>query len=451
MMETSLPLATITPSQFITLKKINRLNHCRLLHTLHLRVAVLDSPAAKADDESPVIATLIVPKNMETDWNFCTESGHKCLLFKFGNLSRLILIGNTPPPDQELDEYKPPPEIDTEEREMVKDKLKPLIRALHPKVSFNHGLLPEPLFLIYEDNVVYRVTIAKFTGAIVGEFLVEDVELVGDHQLRRRLRFKRTPSLIQSEVILHPLSHVVITTPRDLESLRNNETVTFEPNTRVFVQQYLNAMVSGLSVIASYLDRYRNPLALCLGIGGGVLLNFMLTEMRYHVTGVEADPMVLDAAKRHFGFNRSGPIQVFYPIIEDAIEYVRKSQLNKQKFQVVFVDLDASEINDEFRAPPPEFFKKIVLRGLRFLVARNGVLIMNVVPLNRLLYASMIQELKELFHKVYEINLENEDNFVVIATATPVASSNVDDSDNNFLKKLKSLIPRTYMNSIVEL
>ncbi|KAL4576758.1 hypothetical protein LXL04_012857 [Taraxacum kok-saghyz] len=451
MMETSLPFDAITPSQFITFEDLNPLNHCRLLHTLQLRVAVLDSPTAKSDDESPVIATMIVPENMETDWNFCTESGHINLLFKFENISRLILIGNTPPPDQELDDYRRPPDFDPEEREMVKDELKPLIRVLHPKVSFNHGLLPEPLFVIYDDNVAYRVTIAKFTGPIVGEFLVEDVELVGNQQLRRRMRFKRTPNLIQSEVILHPFSLFDITTPRDLESLRNNKNVTFEINTRLFVHQYLIAMVSGLSVISSYLNKHLSQMTLCLGIGGGVLLNFLLTQMGSHLTGVEADPMVLEAARRHFGFNKSGPMEVFYPIVGDAIEYIQRFPRNKHRFQVVFVDLDASEANNEFRAPPPEFVKKSVLQGLRFLVSENGVLIMNVVPLNEVLYVAMIEELKEIFHKVYEIDLENEENFVVIATPSADSSSNVDDRDNKFLKKLRSVIPGTYLNSIVEL
>ncbi|XP_052624733.1 uncharacterized protein LOC111880892 [Lactuca sativa] len=316
---------TITPSQFITFTMPNPLNHRRLLHALVIRVAVLDSPIATADDEVPLIAAMIVPNHRETDWNFCTESGHLQLLYDSHNVSRLILIGNNPPPNPEPSIYIRPQVTGPLEKQRLENELKPLLMALHPKVSF-HRRLPETIILTYEDDVVYRVTIAKFVGPVVGEFVVEDVEMEGNRDrskmLRRRLRFKRMPNLIQSQVPLIPvISDNEATTHVDLESLRKIVNAKFDVDTSVLVHPYLTPMVAGLFLIASHLNEQIQqgftPSALCLGIGGGVLLSFMKTQLGFDVVGVEADKVVLTAATKHFGFNKSGSIRL---IVGDAIE-----------------------------------------------------------------------------------------------------------------------------------
>ncbi|KAI3520367.1 hypothetical protein L1887_09752 [Cichorium endivia] len=457
---------TITPSQFITFTMPNPLNHRRLLHALVLRVAVLDSPIAIADDESPVIAAMIVPNHRETDWNFCTQSGHLQLLYDFHNVSRLILIGNNPPPNPESSIYIRPPVTDPFKKARLENELKPLLMALHPKVSF-HSRLPETLFLTYEDDVVYRVTVAKLVGPIVGEFIIEDVELKGNSDrskmLRRRLRFKRMPNLIQSQAPLIPIfGDDEATTQTDLESLRRMVNAKFEADTTVLVHQYMTPMVAGISLIVSHLDERiqlgYTPRALCLGVGGGVLLSFLNTQLGFEVTGVEADKVVLTAATHHFGLNRSGTIRL---IVGDAIEVIQNfppqntrgntdaSKVNNDaKFDVVMVDLDSSEAQNGISAPPPKFVKKPVFRNARSLLGDHGVLIINVVPLNELFYKTLVNELKDIFHKVYGIDVGNQGNFVVMATVSPTSSN---DHDNDFLKKLRSVIPGTYMDSIVEL
>ncbi|KAL7614223.1 hypothetical protein Lser_V15G08216 [Lactuca serriola] len=447
----------ITQSQFITFTMINPLNHRQLLPALVLRLAVLDSPTAKADDDSPIIVAMIVPKNRETDWNFCTKSGHIQLLLRSHNISRLILIGNNPPRNPGLAIYKRPPTTDTLEEQRLVNELKPLLMSLHPKMSFNRGL-PETLFFTYKDDLAYRVTVAKVKGHIVGEFLVEDVELVGgsdrNKELRRRLRFKRMPTLIQSQALLVPLiDYNEATTQTDLESLMKMEGAKFEVDTRVLVQQYVIHMVAGLFLIVSHLkERYEQgffPRALCLGIGGGVLLSFLNTQMGLHVTGVESDVSVLIAATEHFGFNKSLAIRV---IVADAMEVIQNFlPLNPggkmdDKFDVIMVDLDSSDAKNGFCAPPPEFVKKSVFEDLRSLLDDHGALIINVVPLNELFFTTLVKELGEIFHNVYKIDTGNQENFVVIAIFSPSSSGDDDDDNNNniFLERLKSTIPGTY-------
>ncbi|KAL4576762.1 hypothetical protein LXL04_012861 [Taraxacum kok-saghyz] len=445
-------LEAITPSQFITFTMQNTLKNRLHLCSPLLRIAVLDSPLHSAD-KSPVISAMIVPKDRETDWNFCTKSGHMQLLFKFhGLISRLILIGNIPPVRGPF-AYKRPSVTDRTNQEILENELKPLLLSLHPKSSSlcDNGL-PGTLFLKDDDDVAYRVTVDEIRGPIVGEILVEDIQLLGyddrNKQLRRRLRFQRMPQVLQSQAILVAITgNNEATTPTDLESLRKIESVRFEANTQILVHPYLIPMVWGLAKVASHLDMLLKPRALCLGVGGGVLLNFLDTEMGFEVTGVESDRVVLDVATEYFGLNKTGSIRL---VVGDAIFMIENVLPNypPARFDVVFVDLDSSEAENGFCAPPPEFIKKPVFEGLRSAIDDGGVVIMNEAHLNQVLYATMVKELKEIFHKVFLVYVEDIENRVVIATVSPPSPVGI---GNVFLMKLKSKFRNTYISSIDEL
>ncbi|XP_062000634.1 uncharacterized protein LOC133717897 [Rosa rugosa] len=85
--------------------------------------------------------------------------------------------------------------------------LKPLFLALSPKSKscFKHGI-PEIPILSYQDNLISSLVLEKCVGCLVGEMVVEDVEIdsggeVSTREFRRRLRFRRMPNLIQTEVL----------------------------------------------------------------------------------------------------------------------------------------------------------------------------------------------------------------------------------------------------------
>ncbi|KAI3520374.1 hypothetical protein L1887_09760 [Cichorium endivia] len=459
---------TLKPSRFITFTIPNTLIHRCYLHTPRIRVAVLDSPIAVDDNGVPNVAAMIVPEQRETDWKFCTESGQLQILLNFPGLSRLILIGNDLALNPQPCIYIRPPVTDAVDRKKLEIELKSVVTALTPKVCFENGM-PNTVFLIFEDNVLYRANIARFCGAFVGEFVVEDVELgsngESNKKLRRRLRFKRMPNLIQSEVALIPvLDDGESNTELDLKSLRKLKNVKFEVDTTVLVHPYLTHMVSGLSLIASHLnERIQQgftPRALCLGVGGGALLSFLNTRMEFEVVGVEADQAVLIAADEYFGLNDGKSVQL---IVGDAIDVIQNlaSQQTKgdaddsnsqvkidgldAKFDVVMVDLDSSEAQNGISAPPPEFVKKSIIHAARSLLDDHGVFIINVIPLDEEFYMTLIQELKDAFHKVFETDVDDEDNFVLMATVSPPSSN---DHDNAFLEKFRSVIPGDYKESL---
>ncbi|KAK4279566.1 hypothetical protein QN277_011327 [Acacia crassicarpa] len=441
-----------------------------------LRVAVLDSPVPTSD--SPLVAAMFVPEARETDWIFSTEWGHFQLLFSSPGVSRLILMGNQFNEDESSPTIYHRRLVSSPRRKELEVCSKPLFLALSPRSLFKNGI-PEVPILIYEDNLVSSVVIHKCAGCLVGEMLVEDVEIETKsradgcckREFRRRLRFKRMPNLIQTEILIVPG-----TEDFHLSSLGIGE-VEFMPDLRVLVHPYLAPMVASLSLISDYIESriqlgFR-PKALCLGVGGGALHSFLRNRLDFEVMGVDADKEVLRVAKRYFGLEDS---EFMHVVIGDAIKFVKKlsPQANwhpmcssatcehkghchfpdgedvNHKFDVIMVDLDASDVRSGTSAPPLEFVEKHVLLAAKSLLSELGILSINVISPSRSFYSKLERHFQEDFAQLYKIDVGNGENFVVIASASPRVSS-IGDHNNSFFMRLKSVIPEAYMNSITKI
>jgi hypothetical protein len=70
-----------------------------------------------------------------------------------------------------------------------------------------------------------------------------------------------------------------------------------------------------------------------------------------------------------------------------------------------------------------------------------------VIPPTRLFYDTLIHEFQEIFHELYEIDVGNGENFVLIAKVSPV-SSPLSECENSFLQKLRIAILGRYLDSI---
>ncbi|CAN1142634.1 eEF1A lysine and N-terminal methyltransferase [Linum perenne] len=445
---------SIAPSRFLTFT-IPRPD----LRTRLLRIAVLDSPFPQigGSSSSQQVAALFVPLNRESDWVFSTESGHLQLLLSFPGVSRLVMIGRNPAdePDLSTDETTQ----GTQFLETLRSFLKPLLEALSPNTSEN-GFADVPIWE-YVDNVIRRKVWERRVGELTGEMLVEDVELEMDNndnsldenggrssEFRRRLRFKRMPNLVQTEI---RLNHGVF-----------GEDVKFKPEIGVLVQPYLVAMVASLSLILDCMEfRIRNgvkPKALCLGVGGGALPSFLRSQLGFQVCGVEMDEEVLRVAKQYFGLDNS-EVNVH---IGNALDFVDKlagqglgSNVSKEdcwcsiesSFDVIMVDLDSSDARNGISAPPVEFIDRHSVSAARAIIADSGIMVVNVVPSIRLSYDHLIEQCRGMFSELYEIDVGNGENFILIAKKSPV-SSTASDCRNNFSEKLKGLISGKYLDSI---
>ncbi|CAK8571158.1 unnamed protein product [Lathyrus sativus] len=454
---------TLTPSRFIS---ITIPNPSSSYHSL-LRVAVLDSPLQPTHE--PRIAAMLVPQGRETDWIFSTKSGHLQLLFTSPLISRFILIGNQPHSDSDSSNhiYHRPLNCSLHHQGFDFEVWsKPLLLALSPKSLFKNGI-PDIPILSYQDNLLSSVTIHQCISSHVGEMLIEDVEIdtqseTQNHdcfrrEFRRRLRFKRMPNLIQTEVLIVPES--------DLSSKSLCvENAKFMLDLRVLVHPYLAPMVASLSIINQSIDgRIRNglrPKALCLGVGGGALLSFLAIQLGFEVIGVDSDKEVLKVAKNYFGLEES---EFIHLILGDAVKYMKKlayqadSELYgfdhlvngevAHKFDAIMVDLDSSDIRDGISSPPLEFVRKNVLLAAKLVLSELGILVVNVISPSKSFYDNLVNHFQKVFHDLYKIDVGNGENFMLIATVSPQVFS-VEDCSSPFLLQLKSVIPITYINSI---
>ncbi|KAL2249336.1 UNVERIFIED_CONTAM: hypothetical protein Sindi_2407300 [Sesamum indicum] len=425
---------TIVPSRYITFI---------LPDSHHLHIAVLDSPASSA--AGAFTAAMWIPPGRESDWIFSTFSGHLQLLLSSPTtepLSRLILVGNSPSHPQPTS-YNSTlhPSYST----ALQQNLAPLLSALTPKSAFlGDGERPEVPLLSYEDEVVKSSVLEVCQGPCVGEMLIENVELENDgfKEFRRRLRFKRMPNFVQSQIRIRP---------KDESCLENLDTMEFELDKGVLVQPYLSPMVAGISVISQFLegqlwDGFR-PKALCLGVGGGALLGFLRAYLDFEVVGVEEDEVVLEVAKRYFGLGSDELIHLF---AEDGFKYVKKLakiESETSRFHVVMVDLDSNDPTMGVCAPPKEFLRKSVLLAARAVLHEEGVLIINAIPSSKLYYERLISKFQDAFEELYEIDVGNGGNFVLIATKSKTENA-LDSNEGAFLSKLKLTVSRSYIDSI---
>lgn len=295
---------------------------------------------------------------------------------------------------------------------------------------------------MYEDEVLRSSILEICKGPCVGEMLVENVELESDgvREFRRWLRFKRMPNFVQSQMRIHPRNGLI---------LENLDKMDFELDKGVLVQPYLSPMVAGISLISGFLDgRMAKGLrskVLCLGVGGGALLGFLSVQLNFEVVGVEEDEVVLEVGKRYFGLESDDLINL---IAEDGIKYVKrlaKSICEENLFHVVMVDLDSNDAAVGVCAPPVEFVEKSVLQATSNVLCKEGILIVNVIPSSKLCYEALICEFQEVFEELYEIDVGNGENFVLIATKSMIANV-LDGNKSAFLDKLSSVVSTSYID-----
>lgn len=438
-----------------------------------LRVAVLDSPDPAPEQTT---AAMLVPRGRESDWVFSTAAGHLQLLLA-SSASRLVLIGNTLIDDSPPPIYTRSQPLSTLQLERI---LQPLLLALSPRFAFEGGTLPSVPFLCYEDGVIESNIVEIAEGPVAGEMVVEDVEIEVSvesanpsnssspppvrRERRRRLRFKRMPNLVQTQMRLLP----------DTAAAGSGG---FRLETGDLVQPYLVPMVAGLLLAGPLIDRITQlglrPRALCLGVGGGALLTFLESRLGFDVFGVEADEVVLTAARRHFGLVEGEFLSV---TVGDGIGLLLGSGFSRelcaaesdsadalappgrwlhrrQRFpnggvDVIMVDLDAEDPASGAMAPPPEFVNKDVISSARSVLReQGGLLVINAIPPNALLRDALVGYLREEFSELYEIDVGNGENLVLLATLSTLASVG-SMRDGLFAENLRQILGDRYGDAI---
>ncbi|GJN04003.1 hypothetical protein PR202_ga21509 [Eleusine coracana subsp. coracana] len=405
-----------------------------------LRVAVLDSPHPVPP--IPRTAAMLVPAGRHRDWIFSTRAGHLHLLLS-SQFSRLILVGpelSAPSPRVISCAARPEPDP-------AHARLLPLLLALCPRAAFRDNIIPDVPLLSFQDDLLRLAPVKVVAGTVVGEMIIEDVAVYcapDPAELRRRLRFKRMPCLVQTQVRLAcQFPHTSATSL--LEALEEGSGGSLLPQAGgSLVQPYLQAMVAGLAVIAPSIEESIQsgvrPRCLCAGVGGGSLPMSNRVGLQFNVLGIEADGAVLDVARNYFGLVED---ELLHIRVGDAIQIIQDSVRQEgpdMKFSAVMVDLDSSNAMCGVSAPPLEMIHGSVLLAARTILHHQGVLILNVIPppSDGSFYKSLIDVLHRVFSELYEIDVGNGGNFVLIATVSPIVTSLTGNS-GYFLTELRKL------------
>ncbi|XP_020107346.1 methyltransferase-like protein 13 [Ananas comosus] len=450
----------LSPLRFVSFTFPNPLPNPRNPYGHPLRVAVLDSPFP--GPSRPRVAAVLVPLGREDDWIFSTVSGHLQLLSSSSNddddddpFSRLVLVGGVPSPSSSS---SPKPYIrplfgSDPDATLLQQSLLPLLLALCPKSAFTREEIPHVPFLSFDDGVLRIAPVETLVGPVVGEMLVEDVAVDRSPEppeLRRRLRFKRMPNLVQTQVRLvpDPATSTPLSSPSEFGPCR--------PEAESLVQPYLGPMVAGFSLIASAIEERAStglrPRALCIGVGGGALLMSLRTQFGFDVVGVEADEIVVSVARQHFGLVEDESLQV---LVGDGIQMVNSSRKGKQEgplggpscFDAIIVDLDSQDAMNGVSAPPMEILERCFLLAAKSVLNAKGVLIVNVIPSNGSFYKELTESFREVFSELYELDVGNGENFVIFAMVSPVGTATT-ESTGTVYEKLSEVLGRRLLDGI---
>ncbi|KAF8646518.1 hypothetical protein HU200_065737 [Digitaria exilis] len=406
-----------------------------------LRVAVLDSPIPSPP--IPRTAAMLVPAGRHRDWIFSTRAGHLHLLLST-QFSRLILVG----PELSVPSPRVIPCVARPDPDPAHARLLPLLLALCPMAAFRDNTVPDVPLLTFHDDHLLLAPVKFVTGPVVGEMVIEDVAIdcaPGPAELRRRLRFKRMPCLVQTQVRLcqSPAAAAASSSSSLLQVMEGSGGLLQPEVGGSLVQPYLQAMVAGLAVIAPSIEESIQsgvrPRCLCAGVGGGSLPMSIRVGLQFNVLGVEADGAVLDVARNHFGLVEDEFLHVH---VGDAIQTIEDFSRRREpdvNFRAVMVDLDSSDAMCAVSAPPLEMIRESVLVAARTVLDKHGVLILNVIPppADGSFYKGLIDLLQQVFSELYEIDVGNGENFVLAATVSPETA--LTGNSGHFLTELRKL------------
>ncbi|GKD99126.1 methyltransferase-like protein 13, partial [Tanacetum coccineum] len=206
------------------------------------------------------------------------------------------------------------------------------------------------------------------------------------------------------------------------------------------------------------------PRVLCLGLGVGVLSDFLRVNLGFKIVGVEINTSIITNAEIFYEFNKSDDNVV---INENAIDVVNqfasgslnifkpnfRNFLNRvgagEKFQAIILDINSADKRAPFGvcSPPKNFVSHKCLRDMSKCLDDHGLLIINVVSPNYVFYSDLVELVKSFYAKVYKSKPDDEKTFILYALKSAEDLS----GNSDFLGRLETLIPDWVIKGIVEI
>jgi len=144
---------------------------------------------------------------------------------------------------------------------------------------------------------------------------------------------------------------------------------------------------------------------LIVGLGGGSIPNFLHKHWPdTHIDVVDIDPVVVEVAKKYFGFREDKTLRVH---VADGRAFIEKC---KKPYDIIFLDAYGAD-NIPYALATREF-----LQAVRKAVTAKGVVVSNVWSrFSNRLYDSMVRTYIDVFDEVHVVDVRNTGNVIILA------------------------------------
>ncbi|VAH47165.1 unnamed protein product [Triticum turgidum subsp. durum] len=341
----------------------------------------------------------IVPKARAQEWLFASEEG-QWLVVESAKAARLIMVF--------LDSRHASADID-----VVKKDLSPLVMDLEPEYPEETDPMP---FMMASDGVKQRDILQEVTSEITGPMVVEDVlyeNVDGDQscmseKMFRRLIFKRSSGLVQSEALL------IRESPSDeTDSKTENSSASSKKKSQ---KKGLTGSKDSLRVDHSYLGSSYHSSIIC---GLSLVASALSAAASSGERVVELDPMMEEVAAKYFGFSMDEQLKVH---LGDGIKFIEENAHSEPNgkdsdaVRILIVDVDSSDLSSGLSCPPANFVEDAFLMSAKRFLSAGGLLIINLVARSSAVKEMVISRLKAVFENLYSLQLEEDVNEVLFAS-----------------------------------
>ncbi len=150
---------------------------------------------------------------------------------------------------------------------------------------------------------------------------------------------------------------------------------------------------------------------LVVGLGGGTIPTFLHEHFpKMQIDAVDIDPVVVEAAKKFFGFREDETMRAY---VEDGRRFIARSP---GRYDVIFLDAFGSD-NIPYALATREFLQ-LVRRAL----TPEGVVVANVWSrYSNPLYDSMVRTYQDTFEELYVFDVRGAGNKILIAVPRKVS------------------------------
>lgn len=383
----------------------------------------------------------LVPKTRAHEWVFSSEEG-QWLVVESSKAARLIMVL--------LDTSHSTSSMDD-----IQKDLSPLVKELAPRNDNNEAQIP---FMMAGDGIKHRKTVQQVTSTLTGPIIIEDVvyenvdgdvsRLMPSIELTfRRLTFKRTEGLVQSEALLTRVDSpqkIAGETERKkaVSSSKSKRRGTQRRNDEsssdlkvyhsYLASSYHTGIISGFMLISSSLklaaSTKRIVKAVVIGLGAGLLPMFLHSCMPFlHIEVVELDPTILDLARNYFGFCEDEHLKVH---IKNGIHFIQEaaysaamprsdkkctSGTTTSMVDILIIDVDSSDSSSGLTCPASDFVEESFLKTGKDSLSENGLFVINLVSRSVAIKEMVVSRMKDVFTHLFSLQLEEDVNEVLFA------------------------------------